>query len=264
MKSDYMKLSLNLACLLTATFLAGCGSAQSTGADDYGSWMRRPTDEWPKIAVVNQIDYEDKHHPVAGCGCLLEVGDEVLAATAKHVLTHFKSAQMDSVDFEGTLKSWKMFPKDRPSDVVVVGELINRDPDESLQGIPCGKDWLLFTIQNRSESIQPLRIRTTPLVKGEPVYVIGWRYTERECPQIVFDGVFVRSEKDSVCITVEKLIDNTIPGLSGSPVIDGKGYLIGLMSRGKGEIQRLSPVEYPRKLLAARAQNPTGAVAPIG
>jgi len=153
------------------------------------------------------------------------------------------------------LKSWKMFPKDSPADVVVVDELVNRDPGESLKGIPCGKDWLLFTIRTRSDKIRPLRIRTTPLVKGEPVYLIGWRYTEKDRPQIVFDGVFVRSEKDSVCITAEKLIDNTIPGLSGSPVIDGKGYLIGIMSRGKGEIQRLSPVEYPRKLLKARAQD---------
>ncbi len=257
-----MKLTLTVAYLLAVAFLAGRGAAQSAGADDYGSWMKRPSGEWPEIAVVNQIDYDNKHHPVAGCGFLLQVGDDVLAATAKHVLTYFKSAQMDSVDFEGTLKSWKMFPKDCPSDVVVVGELINRTPNESLQGIPCGKDWLLFTVRKRSENIQPLRIRTSPLVKGEPVYVIGRRYTEKECPQIVFDGMFVRSEEDSVCITVEKLIDNTIPGLSGSPVIDGKGYLIGLMSRGKGEIQRLSPVEYPRKLLKARAQGRTTVAVP--
>ncbi len=111
-----MKLSLAVACFLTVVFLAGCGAAQSEKLDNYGSWMKRPPAEWPKIAVINQIDYDDKHHPVAGCGFLLEVGDEVLAATAKHVLTYFKSAKMDSVDFEGTLKSWKMFPKDRPSE----------------------------------------------------------------------------------------------------------------------------------------------------
>ena len=249
-----MKLSLTAASLLAAAFLAGRGVAQSTELDDYGNWMKRPRVEWPKIAVVNQIDYEDKHHPVAGCGFLLEVGDEVLAATAKHVLIYFKSAKMGSVDFEGTLKSWKMFPKDCPSDVVVVDELINKDPTESLKGIPCDKDWLLFTIRKRSEKIRPLRIRTTPLMEGEPVYLIGWRYVEKGCPQIVFDGVFVRREKDSICITVEKLIDNTVPGLSGSPVIDGKGYLVGMMSRGKGEIQRLSPVDYPRELLKARTQ----------
>lgn len=255
---------LMVTCLVTGAFFAVSESTQlefiqssvnqPMEPNDYGIWMKRPPTEWPKIAVINQIEYENKLHPVAGCGFLLESYDEILAATAKHVLTYFKSEQMDSVDFKGTLKSWKMFPKDAPSDVTVVDELINRDPNESLTGIPCEKDWLLFTIRARSEKIQPLRIRTTPLVKGEPVYLIGWRYTEEDCPQIVFEGEFVRHEKDSVCITVEKLIDNTVPGLSGSPVIDGRGYLIGLMSRGKGEIQRLSPVNYPQKLLKERVQ----------
>ena len=54
---------------------------------------------------------------------LLEMGDEVLAATAKHVLTYFKSAEMDSVDFEGSLKSWTMFPKDIPGELVVLDAL---------------------------------------------------------------------------------------------------------------------------------------------
>jgi hypothetical protein len=214
--------------------------------------MDRPRAEWPRIALVNQIDYVDGHHPVAGCGFLLEVGDELLAATAKHVLTYFKSAEMDSVDFGGTLESWRMFPKDRPADMVVVDELLNRDAGESLEGIPCGRDWLLFTVGRRSEGIQPLRFRETPLEAGEPLYLIGWRYTETNCPQVVYEGTFVRSESDAVAITIEALIDNTVPGLSGAPVIDERGYLVGLMSRGRGEIQRLSPLTYPREVLRDR------------
>jgi hypothetical protein len=250
----YLKPALAVAGLLVCSALHVGGAAPSEEPDAYGSWMALPQKDWPKIAVVNQIDYTDGHHPVAGCGFLLEVGDEVLAATAKHVLTYFKSAEMDSVDFRGTLRGWKMFPKDRPSEVVVVGELINPDAEESLQRIPCEKDWLLFTVERASKEIQPLRFRTTPLQPGEPVYVIGWRYTEKDCPQIVYEGEYVRCEKGAVQITVEKLIDNTIPGLSGAPVIDARGYLIGIMSRGSGRIQRLSPIEYPRELIKARAE----------
>ncbi len=105
--------------------------------------------------------------------------------------------------------------------------------------IPSGKDRLVFTIRERSEKIQPLKVRSAPLRQGEPVHIIGWRYTEKEFPQIVYDGVYVRSEKDAVLITVKKLFNNAIPGVSGAPVIDGKGYLIGIMSRDNGKIQRL-------------------------
>jgi hypothetical protein len=147
-----------------------------------------------------------------------------------------------------------MFPKDRPSDVVVLNALLNRDPKEPLEGIPCEKDWLLFTIRHRAEKIQPLRFRTTPLEKGEPVYVIGWRYTEKDCPQLVYEGLFVNFERGTILITAEKLVDNTVPGLSGAPVIDQQGYLVGMMSRGKGEFERLSPLDYPREFLKGRTE----------
>ncbi|MHC4711328.1 MAG: hypothetical protein ACYTA3_13180, partial [Planctomycetota bacterium] len=159
-----MKPALAAAGLLVCSALQVGGAALSEEPDAYGSWMALPQKDWPKIAVVNQIDYTDGHHPVAGRG-------------------------------------WKMFPKDRPSEVVVVGELINPDAEESLQRIPCEKDWLLFTVERASKEIQPLRFRTTPLQPGEPVYVIGWRYTEKDCPQIVYEGEYVRCEKGAVQIT---------------------------------------------------------------
>jgi len=222
--------------------------------DEYGRWARLPREDWPPIALINQVTYTDKHHPVAACGFLVDTGDEVLAATAKHVLTYFKSKSMQSVSFNGTLKSWKMYPKDRPADVVVIDRLINENPKEPLDRIPSGRDWLLFTIQDRPPEIQPLRFRTTPLRPGETVFVIGWRYTD-EGRQWVREGKFVRRDEDdgnSILISVEELTDNTVPGLSGSPVIDVRGYVIGLMSKKAGKLQRLAPADYPLTVVRER------------
>jgi hypothetical protein len=36
--------------------------------------------------MTNQIEYTDGMHPSAACGFLVDTGDEILAATAKHVL----------------------------------------------------------------------------------------------------------------------------------------------------------------------------------
>jgi hypothetical protein len=44
-----------------------------------------------------------------------------------------------------------------------------------------------------------------------------------------------------------------MPGLSGAPVIDARGYVIGLMSTKAGKLQRLSATDYPQQLLEARS-----------
>jgi hypothetical protein len=237
-------------------FLLAIGLVDHPAAepDDYGAWMSSPRSEWPQIAMINRIEYTDKSHPIAGCGFLLDTGDEVLAATAKHVLIYFRSERMDSVSFGDTLKMWKMFPKDNPADAVVIGKMINANPEESLDRVPTETDWLLFTVRERSPNIQPLRFRSGPLQPGEPVFIIGWRYSDKDCPQVVYEGNYVRSEDGSVLITTRELADNTMPGLSGSPVVDSDGYLIGLMSTKAGKMERLSSIDYPGRILGDRSR----------
>jgi hypothetical protein len=246
---------LGVAFLAGTTFIA-CTPPQNVrpaAPGGYGDWMANDPGEWPRITMINQIEYTDAQHPTAACGFLLDTGDEILAATAKHVLIYFKSETMDSVSFQGTLKTWRMFPKDSPEEQVLIDRLVNEDPSEPLESIPSDRDWLLFTLRERSEAIQPLRLRSTPLEKGEQVYVIGWRYPD-EGRQRVHEGRFVRIDEGSVIVAIGALEDNTIPGLSGAPVIDGAGYVIGLMSTKFGKHQRLAPADYPRSLLEKREQ----------
>ena len=241
--------------LCTTTILAGSESGRDSDTTEYGNWMAKPQNQWPQITMINRIEYTDKYHPVGGCGFLIDTGDEILAATAKHVLMYFKSESMTSVSFDNTLVKWIMFPKDNPDDVVILDKLLNENKREPLDNIPSDKDWLLFTIKDRSPDIQPLRFRTEPLQEGETVYIIGWRYSDRNCPQVVYEGNFVRAEEGSFLITTKDLADNTMPGLSGSPVIDSNGYLIGLMSQKAGKMERPSSIEYPVKVLLDRTNS---------
>jgi formylglycine-generating enzyme required for sulfatase activity len=199
--------------------------------------------------MVNEIKYTEKHHPIGGCSFLIVVDGDTLAATAKHILTFFKSEAMDAVSFAGTLESWKMYPKDNPSDVVVVDRLINEDAEESIERVPSPKDWLLFTLKERSPNIQPLELRETPIEPGEEVTIIGWRYSDRDCRQVIYEGAYVESDDGTVLISTKELADNTIPGLSGSPVVDSRGRVIGLMSQKAGKLERLASVEYPLRIL---------------
>jgi S1-C subfamily serine protease len=217
-------------------------------AGDYGQWAREDPGDWPSITMVNRIRYSDSSHPVAGCAFLLEFDGEIVAATAKHVLRYFKSEAMDTVSFRGTLVSWEMFTKDAPTDVTVVGALINEDPEERLEDFGTARDWVLLTVERTSEGVTPLRLRTTPLETGEPVFVVGWRYPD-EGRQHIYRGKYVRSEEGSLLIDVAELADNTMPGLSGAPVIDARGYVVGMMSSKSGKRERLASIDYPRLVL---------------
>jgi len=250
-----ISIPLYLGVLLLG-FSTTAAQTNASDSDPYGAWMAKPQSEWPQITMINQITYTDKHHPVAGCSFLLDTGTDTLAVTAKHILIFFKSERMKSVSFDNTLKLWQMFPKDNPADVVVVDTLINENGEEPLADIPSARDWLLFTIRSKSPNIQPLRFRTTPLEEGEPAYIIGWRYSDKHCPQVVYEGNFVRSEEGSLLITTKELADNTMPGLSGAPVIDAHGYLLGLMSSKAGKMERPSSTDYPKLLISERTGAP--------
>ena len=118
-----------LLFLLSFSVSIFCNSNQTKG---HKNWFDKPQNEWPQITMVNHIEYVEKTHPVAGCSFLLDTGDDTLAATAKHILTYFKSEQMNSVSFKNTLKTWKMYPKNNPADSVIADKLINENAGEAI------------------------------------------------------------------------------------------------------------------------------------
>jgi hypothetical protein len=239
--------------------LATAAWSQPDGAStdgDYAPWAQDDPDRWPRIAMVNRIRYSDSFHPMAGSAFLLNNGQEIVAVTAKHVLRFFKSDAMDSVSFQGTLVSWEMFPKDEPTDVTVIGALINENSDESLDEINADRDWLLLTVQQGPGNVESLRFRSTPLKIDEAVFVVGWRYTD-EGAQHVYAGRYLRSEEGSILIDVPELTDNRVPGLSGAPVLDAQGYVIGIMSSKSGRLQRLGSIDYPRQVLTGESRPTT-------
>ena len=72
-------------------------------------WINEPQDEWPQIALINEVWYstgERYVHPsfeYAATGFLIDTGEDTLAVTAKHVLWVAKTSTMNAVDFQGKL-----------------------------------------------------------------------------------------------------------------------------------------------------------------
>lgn len=77
--------------------------------------------------------------------------------------------------------------------------------------------------------VHPLRLRKEPVRVGEPVFLIGCPYIELNCRQNVYTGVVTeRAFGDRFRYDLDPPVD--LRGFSGAPVIDIKGYVVGVMT----------------------------------
>ncbi len=194
---------------------------------------------WPLISLINKVEYVNSsfNNDNAACGFLLKVNNDTFAVTAKHILLVAKTDSMNSVYFGNNLKSWMMSPKDKPHEIVLIDKLINEDKTDSLTWTYLAtkrfnyNDWLVFSIKANRSKVIPLELRRTSIKYGEPLYVIGWTYADKEGMQRVYEYSYLGSYGTHFNM---KLVNAPIEGkgLSGSPVIDSDGLLVGIISDG--------------------------------
>jgi len=198
-------------------------------------WISLPPAQWPNIALINEVQYKngDRYiHPsfhYAGTGFLIDTGTDTLAATAKHILWIAKNKQSSGVSVNGYLQQWMMHPKGNTQDFALMDQLLNEDPAEKLEGAGSSiteRDWIVFSVKQTSPQLYPLKPRYTPLQAGEKVYIISCPYNDSTTQ--IHEGVIVR--KYGMDIFIDRDPKANMGGSSGSPVIDAKGYLIGIVS----------------------------------
>lgn len=197
-------------------------------------WIRKPKDQWPQIALINEVWYRNGEryvHPsfeYAASGFLIDTGKDTLAVTVKHVLWIAKAKGMKSVDFKGKLQRWIMHPKGNLKDSVVIDNLINTDSTEILEGSKSTvtqRDWLVFTTKFVSPNIKPLRPRFTPVRVGERVTYFGCPYNDKTC--VTGESTVVAIEGDRIIFTMPA--GANVGGASGSAIVDENGLLVGIL-----------------------------------
>ncbi len=198
-------------------------------------WIDNPREQWPSIAMTNQVLYKngdrylDPSLTYAGTGFLIDTGADTLAATAKHVLWIAKNKKSNLVQINEELRSWTMMPKGSKTDSAVIGRLLNEDSTEILQGpgsTILQRDWLVFSVTNASPNIYPLKPRYTALRPNEKVYILSCAYRDSICKS--YEGIIFKKQGMDILIELDQ--EDQLGGASGSPVIDANGYLIGIMS----------------------------------
>ncbi|MFK7813615.1 MAG: trypsin-like peptidase domain-containing protein [Maribacter sp.] len=191
------------------------------------------------IGLINNVSYQDSSfdNSNASNGFLVAHEGNTYAITAKHVLMIAKTDAMKFVDFEGGLKQWKMHPKDDNSKYVITDKLLNTNKKDSLTWDYMGnnwdtyEDWLVFSVKENKTDHTPLSIRKKPLKKGEHLYAIGWTYKDTVGSQRMYEYKFDTTEGNFHNL-LQIRGPKSMGGLSGAPVVDYKGRIVGLVSSG--------------------------------
>ena len=213
-----MKLTGLLALLLSTTACAG--------------QERVSAKAFPAVALANRITFADAqfNQPRFGCGFLLVHGPDTFAVTAKHLLKVIKTKDMTRVSFGHSITEWAFFSLPAPDQTVRTARLLNEDPGASLQDkATYDEDWLVFGLRANHAAVKPLAFRSTPLRPGEKLYVVGWTRHQTEGPQRVYEFEYYKTVGHRLLLK-DVLVPDLFGGLSGAPLVDEAGALVGLVS----------------------------------
>lgn len=90
----------------------------------------------------------------------------------------------------------------------------------------------MFNIKENRSNVIPLEFRDTPLIIGEKLYVIGWTRHMKEGAQRVYEFEFYKTQ-GSHLLMKKRIVPEKMGGLSGGPVVDINGKLVGIVSNSE-------------------------------
>lgn len=216
-------MKFNLFSLIAILWTAGCCRQEISSNKVF-----------KEIALVNRIEFTNPKYdqPKFSCGFLIKYNNETFAVTAKHILKIIKPENMTVLSLENYVKNWTLHSLNDKSEMVVCDKLLNEDKSELLESKSAYyNDWLVFSIKENSSGITPLEIRKTPLIQGEKLYVVGWTRTIEYGPQRVYEFEYYKTILNRILLK-DILVPEKFGGLSGAPVVDENGLLVGIVSNG--------------------------------
>lgn len=187
-----------------------------------------------EIALVNKIEFTDQtlNQERFGCSFLVAYKNQTYAITAKHLLQVIKPKMMKTLSFENHVKSWSFYVLDHKDAIITSDQLLNTNHSENLKDKSSYEnDWLVFSVKNNGSKVKSLKIRETPLKTGEKLYAVGWTRTMEDGPQRVYEFEYYKTIKNRMLLK-DIIVPEKFGGLSGAPVVDENGELVGIVSGG--------------------------------
>jgi hypothetical protein len=192
------------------------------------SWAGKPAKEWPQLVLTHDSEFRGRTGLKGASAFLIELPDQrVIAATAKHLLGEDGgvSPKLRMAEIDDAIVAWKLHPRSKPEGAVAVTGLFGQTGAYGTLD-----DWLLLDIDQKGSTlpVSPLKLRHTPLQRGEPVYIVGVRYDNDENAQEVFSGKVTNPDYGIIEGTLDKPVN--LDGFSGAPVLDANGHVVAVLT----------------------------------
>jgi hypothetical protein len=207
----------------TAAALANPPASQP-GDRPAEKWASLPPRQWPQILLTHRAKFKGNRELVGASAFLIRTDSgRILGATAKHLLGPEGGVEpaIPLSDLNAAILSWALHPRTLPSQAITLDKLALSPEGEA------SHDALALTVKGTgAPPAWPLRLRPEPVTAGEKVYLVGVPYTEPRSRQNVYAGQVQQVTAGGFEYTIAPPVATR--GFSGAPVLDAKGYLVGI------------------------------------
>ncbi len=209
------------------------------------SWFDKPVSSWPDFALTNEISFTDTTFYNIANSFLLDTGFDTIGVSCKHFFMVFENQLgLNSIDLGNKFNYWNLYPKNHKEKTVSIKRLINKNSNEQIGQFNTIKDrdWIIFELKEKNTQLYPLKIRYTPVKSNEIVYAVGWGVNQKDNskPTLIKMQCY-KNLGNYFYIKPSKIQPH---GMSGSPVIDKNGYLVGIVSGQEGNFGVIGGIKY--------------------
>ena len=151
---------------------------------------------------------------------------------------------INKIDLGSNFNYWNMYPKNHKKESVTIKRLINTNSQEKIGQYNTLKDrdWIIFELEEKNAELYPLKIRYTRVAKNEIVYALGWPTNQNDNKKPILRKIQIFKNLGNYFYIMPS--ENQPHGMSGSPVIDKDGYLVGIVSGQEGNLGVIGGINY--------------------
>ena len=216
-----------ITAILTTAILISCGGPEPVKLGPKQSWKKGDYLKDKQIVFTNQYRFKDGRYAVGAGSFLVQGKNGPVLCTAKHLLSEAMgiSPKVKTSEFDSKIDYWKVYAKNDELfvDTMMVSKMISTKIDVT-------DIMLMKCTSTKGKNLLALKPRFTRIGSDEELEIIGYEYGDTTGVQSSFKVQYDEYDNGTL-IVKSKSIFKAI-GMSGSPVIDASGYVVGVLVGG--------------------------------